>query len=348
MAIPVVSVVLPVRNGERFVEAAIGSIMREREPSREMIVVDDGSSDGTPAILAGLRRKDSRIVIASQPATGIVAALERGRRYARAPLVARLDADDIAYPGRLAAQVAAFEADPDLVLLGTALDRIGEAGGRPRGAITYPTEHERIVEILPQANVFSHSSVMMRRKAVEAAGGYRSFFTGAEDYDLWLRLAEQGKVGNLAARLGAYRVHEDSVSARSALRQAFSAALARRCAVIRREGGPDPSMAREEPIDLDAEIPPHEPLAAEIRLFRALAFAEPETFTRRRPTDDDLRLLTAPSLAHAERQLAQAAIANMARLGARPSSLSYPAAIAAVVRLDALRAFRLLFGRAAG
>ena len=218
MAIPVVSVVLPVRNGERFVEAAIGSIMREREPSREMIVVDDGSSDGTPAILAGLRRKDSRIVIASQPATGIVAALERGRRYARAPLVARLDADDIAYPGRLAAQVAAFEADPDLVLLGTALDRIGEAGGRPRGAITYPTEHERIVEILPQANVFSHSSVMMRRKAVEAAGGYRSFFTGAEDYDLWLRLAEQGKVGNLAARLGAYRVHEDSVSARPALR----------------------------------------------------------------------------------------------------------------------------------
>lgn len=347
MAIPHVSVVMPVRNGERFLAFALDSVLGERDPARELIVVDDGSTDGTGALLAERRKRDSRIIVVNQPASGIVAALERGRRYARAAFIARLDADDIAYPGRLSAQLAAFEADPDLVLLGTAVDRI-DANGRRRGVIGYPTGHAALAEMLRTANTFSHSSVMMRRSAVESVGGYRPFFAGAEDYDLWLRLSERGKIGNLPLRLGAYRVHGGSVTSQAALRQAFSASLARRCAVLRQEGKPDPSIGREEPIDLDEAVSPRDPLAAEVRLFRALAFAEAETFARRRPTDEDVALLTSASLVHAEKQLAQTALANMVRLKARPPSLSYPAALATVLRLDATRALKILFRTATG
>jgi len=341
LAIPLVSVLMPVRNGEHYLAAALDSVLGERDPILEVIVIDDGSTDGTVAMLEDRRRRDPRVIIVTQPASGLVAALERGRRYARAALIARLDADDIAYPGRLQAQWAAFDANPDLVLLGTALDRI-DARGRPRGVIAYPTDSAVLAAKLPTANVFSHSSVMMRRSAVESAGGYRQFFVGAEDYDLWLRLSERGKIANLAARLGAYRVHGNSVTARSALRQAFSAALARLCAALRRAGKPDPSIGREDPIDLREPVSPGDPLAPVVRLFQALAFAEAEAFAWRRPTDEDAALLTLPSLAHAEKQLAQTALARMVRRRALPPALSYSAALSAIFRLNAARGLTVL------
>lgn len=341
MAVPEVSVLIPVRNGERYLAEALDGMLADDTPTREVIIVDDGSSDGTAAILEARAARDRRIVAVRQPPTGVVAAQELARRHAQAPLIARLDADDIAYPGRLARQVAAFRAEPALVLLGSAVDRIDERGTR-NGLISYATSHEELVAILPRANAFVHSSIMMRSEAVAAAGGYRSLFSGSEDYDLWLRLAERGRIGNLADRLGAYRVHNQSFSERWRLRQTFSAALARRCAALRRAGQPDPGDARDM-VDLDAEPAPDDPLAEDIRLFRALAFAERETFDRRRPTDADAELLLSRSLLHAEKRLAQAALANMIRLKVRPPSLSLPRALGRVLAIDprrAVRAFR--------
>jgi GT2 family glycosyltransferase len=341
MAAPAVSVLIPVYNGERYLDAALAGVLADDDPPREVIVVDDGSTDRTPAILEAWRRKDTRLVVLTQANAGVVAALERGRRAVRAPLIARLDADDIAYPGRFAAQAAAFAADPDLVLLGTALDRI-DAEGERAGIIAYPADPARLAEILPRANAFSSSSVMMRADAVEAAGGYRPLFPAAEDYDLWLRLSEHGRIANLPERLGAYRVHESSMSAVSAVRQALSAALARRCAALRREGKADPALGRAGPPDLDADVDPADPLAAELRLFRALSFADAATFGRRRPTDGDAALIASRPLRHAEKRLAQQAIVNMLRRKALPPSLSALRAVATLLRLDPLRGARLL------
>jgi GT2 family glycosyltransferase len=341
MAAPAVSVLIPAYNGERYLDAALAGVLADDDPPREVIVVDDGSTDRTPAILDAWRQKDARLVVLTQANAGVVAALEHGRRAVRAPLIARLDADDIAYPGRLAAQAAAFARDPGLVLLGAALDRI-DGEGKRTGVIAYPTGSARLLEILPRANAFSSSSVMMRADAVEAVGGYRPLFPAAEDYDLWLRLSEHGRIANLPERLGAYRVHGSSMSAVSAVRQALSAALARRCAALRREGKADPAVGRKAPPDLDAEVDPGDPLAAELRLFRALSFADAATFERRRPTDEDAALITAPSLRHAEKRLAQRAIVNMLRLKALPPSLSATRALARLLRIDPLKGARLL------
>src|SRR5258705_6013357 len=98
MSLPDFSIVLPVRDGAVFLKAAIYCSLSTYHPKREVIIVDDGSTDATSEIIADQARKDSTIVALRQPPLGLVAALERGRMYARAPLTARLDADDPYYP----------------------------------------------------------------------------------------------------------------------------------------------------------------------------------------------------------------------------------------------------------
>lgn len=335
-----VSVILPVRNGAQYLEATLESLRAAREPVLEILVVDDGSTDTTPAIVAAAAGRDPRIVALAQPGLGLVAALEHARGRATAPFLARLDADDLAYPQRFARQLAAFRSDPDLVLLGTAADRI-DADGRATGRLSYPETHQALVGELQRRNPFIHSTVMMRAAAAAAAGGYRRFFLAAEDYDLWLRLAERGRVGNLPERLGAWRRHGASVTGQMALRQAFAAALARRCAELRRRGEPDPSDGWAEPIDFADPAQDAGAFAAECRRFRALAFAEPTAFATRPPTGADIGELLAARRGAADARLAQAALLNILRRNAAPAGTSRARLVAAAIAIDPAHALRL-------
>lgn len=186
MSTPIVSVIMAVYNGEPWIAEAIDSILGQTLTDFELIVVDDGSTDDTVRILG--QRGDRRITVLRQERGGQTAALNRGLRVARAPLLARLDADDVALPDRLERQVAFLAADPDIGLLGTGCREIAPSGLVVR-TVRPPADDATLRRRLIRANPFIHSSVMFRRSVVEATGVYDESFAVAQDYDLWLRMS---------------------------------------------------------------------------------------------------------------------------------------------------------------
>jgi len=205
-----VSVVMSAYNAERYVRAAVGSILSQTFSDFELVVIDDGSRDGTGEILAGYG--DPRIRVIRQVNRGLIASLNLGIELARGEFIARMDADDVAYPRRLERQVAFLDANPDVGMVGTAYDEIDERGS-VIGHRCHPTEHEALRRALIRYNPFFHSSVMIRRSVLEAVGPYdetRSFLV--EDYDLWFRVARVTRVANLPETLMQRRYGTHNIS----------------------------------------------------------------------------------------------------------------------------------------
>jgi glycosyltransferase involved in cell wall biosynthesis len=205
---PPISVLMCVYNGAPLVGQAVASVLAQTHGDLELIVVDDGSTDGTPDVLAAVA--DPRLRVQHQTRTGLTRALNRALAVARGPLVARLDADDVALPERLARQRAFLAAHPEVGLLGTAAREEDPGGGRPR-IVQPPTADAALRRALIRANPFVHSSVMVRRELLERAGGYDERLAVAQDYDLWMRLARLTGLANLSdvlvvRRLGGGRV----------------------------------------------------------------------------------------------------------------------------------------------
>ncbi len=249
MSTPSVSVVMAVYNGERWLAETLASLAGQTFGDFEIVAIDDGSTDGSTAILAEAAARDVRYRVITQANRGLVASLNRGLAEARAPLVARIDADDIAEPERFARQVAFLEAHPQVAVLGSAIRIIGEDGvfGRLQ---SYPRGPAAVAADMLHGCALAHPSVMMRREAVLAAGGYREAFRHAEDYDLWLRLGERHGLDNLPEPLLRYRQHGTSVSFRNRQQQALATFVARYCAYARRSGKPDPLHGFNQPMDL--------------------------------------------------------------------------------------------------
>jgi hypothetical protein len=205
-----VSVLMPVFNGEAFVREAIASILGQTWTDFEFLIVDDGSTDATPRIVASFR--DPRIRVITSPAReGIARALNRALAAATAPLVARQDADDVSHPTRIEKQIAFLDANPSVALVGTQVRVIGGRGRflQPPGwrrALT----HEGIRFQSLFDNPFIHGSVVFRRDAV---GLYDATFTAAEDFDMWSREAARHTVRNLPEALLDFRVHAASMAA---------------------------------------------------------------------------------------------------------------------------------------
>ena len=224
-AAPLISVIMPVWNSERYVAEAIESILGQTFADFELLLVDDGSTDATPDILRRYEKADPRVRILWQAHGGIVAGLNRGLREARGELIARMDADDVALPERFATQIAFLQSHPSCVVAGTAMINI-DPNGAPIDTQETETDPDLLLRNLlllnpaPKSGI-AHPTVMMRRGDAEAVGGYRAEFDSVEDVDLWLRLAERGSLGNLPAVLLRYRLHEASVSHR---RQAYQSA----------------------------------------------------------------------------------------------------------------------------
>jgi glycosyltransferase involved in cell wall biosynthesis len=240
MTLPLVSVVLPVRDGAAFVATAIGSILAQTFDAFELLVIDDGSRDATPTIAGDRAAQDRRVRVVTQPPLGLVPALNRGLAEARGCYVARMDADDVALPERLARQVAALEWHPNLVALGSACDVIGR-DGTVLGRRSPPLEPDAIRDALRRGNCMIHPTMMLRRAAVLAAGGYRGAFRHAEDFDLWLRLSERHDLMNLPETLLAYRQHAGQSSWQELEQRSLSELGALVVAKRRRAGGDDPA-----------------------------------------------------------------------------------------------------------
>lgn len=210
MATPAVSVLMGVRDGAPWVVDAVESILGQSFGDLELIVVDDGSTDDTPVLLA--RIQDPRLAVERQAPAGLTRALVRALARARAPLIARLDADDVARADRLAQQTAYLASHPDIGLLGSAA-RVVDASGREAGEIRPPEGDAALRRALIRRNPFVHSSIVARRLLVVRAGGYDPAFPVAQDYDLWLRLAPLTRLGNLPEPLVTRRLVPGRVTA---------------------------------------------------------------------------------------------------------------------------------------
>jgi hypothetical protein len=209
---PVVTVLMPVYNGEPFLKDAIGSILRQTYREFELLIIDDGSTDGTPNTLAESQRRDSRIVVHRQANQGLTATLNRGLSVARGTFIARMDQDDVALPTRLAKQVAFLSDRPDVAILGTAYWLIDQKG-RHVDLKRFPTSdlHIRWTNLLAPA--FAHPTVMLRRDLLLENGlWYDSAFPDVEDYDLWRRVLRHSRGANLGEALLDYRCHPGSMS----------------------------------------------------------------------------------------------------------------------------------------
>jgi glycosyltransferase involved in cell wall biosynthesis len=212
MSEPRVSVVMPLYNAARHLPQSLDSVLAQTFTDFEIIAVDDGSSDRTLKILREYEARDPRLRVLSRPNTGIVGALNDGLSMARPPLIARMDGDDVCLPTRFERQVAYMDEHPECVLLGSQVLLIDDDGSPicPHPQTRYA--HGEIDDAhLGTGWPVVHPSIMLRKAAVERVGRYREQYKWLEDLDLFLRLAEIGKLANLRETLLHYRLHLASV-----------------------------------------------------------------------------------------------------------------------------------------
>jgi GT2 family glycosyltransferase len=266
------SVMMPVYNGAAYLREAIDSVLAQTVQDFELLIMDDGSTDDTPAILEHYAGQDQRVRLFLRPHQGLIASCNELLRLATTEIVAVAHADDICLPDRLERQLAVMSEDSSLWILGTTAILIDKRG-RQRRRWRVPTGSVAVNSELERRCCMVHSSCMMRAGNILAIGGYRPAYECAEDYDLFLRASEHGKVDNLAMVGVLYRQHESNVSHRGNLRQAVSTDLARATHFMRLAGRPDPTEgltsapALEDPI-LSELIPP-----PQVELHRATALA---------------------------------------------------------------------------
>lgn len=235
-----VSVLMPVYNGARYLAEAVESILAQTFADFEFVIVDDGSTDRSAAMLDEYARRDPRIRIIRRPNTGIVGALNDAIAESSAPLIARMDADDVSLPQRVEKQVAYMGEHPECVALGSRV-----IGIDPYGCVLFESEHKLAHEEIDKELLngvgwaIVHPVAMLRRHAVERVGRYRKQWQWVEDLDLFLRLAEIGKLANLPDQLLRYRQHTESINR---TRSAEQARLADACVreAYRRRGSEAP------------------------------------------------------------------------------------------------------------
>jgi hypothetical protein len=236
---PVVSIVMAAHNAARHLAETMDGIFAQTSDSWELIAIDDGSTDDTGDILDRYAKEDTRIRVIRQGNRGLAASLNSGVAEARGLYIARLDADDVPMPHRLATQVAWLDRHPEVVMVGSSAIYLAE-GIRTNTLKSVPTDPRTIRRLLVHGNCMIHPTVVMRKSALMAAGGYRTCFRAAQDYDLWLRMVEQGPIANIAEPLIYYRIHSEQATVRKLHQQVWGVIAAQHAARQRRAGRPDP------------------------------------------------------------------------------------------------------------
>jgi glycosyltransferase involved in cell wall biosynthesis len=216
---PLLSVVLPFYDGAPFLEEAAGSVLDGSFSEIEVVLVDDGSTDGSRAIADAFARKDERVRIVEQEHEGLVPALNSGIAHARSDLIARMDADDVCHPDRFRIQRDFLDSHPDISAVSCLVEPISNkpiTDGTRRYVewLNRSVSPEQIARDLYIESPLPHPSVTYRRSAVESVGGYRAY-DGPEDYDLWLRMACAGhSFAKVPQHLLKWRFHDGNLSRR--------------------------------------------------------------------------------------------------------------------------------------
>lgn len=240
---PRVSVVMPVRNALPFLDASIASILTQSFTDFEFIIGDDGSTDGSRARLTEWASRDQRIKVFFGEGDGLgpVGSSNWVAGLATSPLVARMDADDISGQDRLMAQVAALDADPSAILVGSVFNCIDSTGKLVR-----PPERHHLPDLYSKKLPFAHGSIMYRRDAFEVICGYRQNCDFWEDLELYWRIAEQGRLLVLPEAHYSYRFnqgHSRMVTQRRKVEDALDLML--RCCAARSRGESYESLLSE-------------------------------------------------------------------------------------------------------
>jgi len=210
---PLVSIVIGAYNAERYLAQTLDSLLAQTMRDFELIVVDDGSEDRTFEILKEYENRDPRMRPLRIPHGGIVDAANAGLDAARAELIARADADDIHMPERLQKQVHYLEAHPEVVAVGSRMQMI-EPYGSPLRDSDHKLAHEEIEAALLTADGWAlpQPAAMLRKSVAMKVGAYRKDYLWSEDLDLFLRMAEIGRLANLPDVLVQYRIHPNSTN----------------------------------------------------------------------------------------------------------------------------------------
>jgi glycosyltransferase involved in cell wall biosynthesis len=228
MSIPAVTVVFRAYNCSKFIGQAIDSILAQTFQDFEIVIVDDGSTDGTDVILKAYAQQDQRIrLIRNEPNQGPVKTMNIGVRNARGEFVAVHDSDDISLPHRLETQVNFLKSHPEVALIGGGALFIDEEGELLRVGTDRRRVGEEVKLFLEKGQAFIHSSVMYRRTCIEAIGLYDEFFTSSHDYDMTLRMASIFRIVYYEEPLVKWRRLNSGITNKQQSFQAAFAELAR-------------------------------------------------------------------------------------------------------------------------
>lgn len=243
--LPHVSVLISCFDGATWLQEAIDSVLTQTFDDFELILVDDGSTDGSLQIMEQAQSSDDRVTLVRKGHSGLTDSLNVGLGKAKGRWIARLDSDDLCDPDRLAEQVSYAE-QHDVVLVGSGFVEIDVAGNSVKSG-RYPANHSALVRRLVRSwGFFPHSSAFFDREAALKAGAYNPLFLKSQDRDLWLRLAEMGKLDCISRSLVKVRKHAQSVS-NSAIghSQFVYGTAASVCFLLRQAGADDPSADKD-------------------------------------------------------------------------------------------------------
>jgi glycosyltransferase involved in cell wall biosynthesis len=264
---PAISVLMSVYNGGRHLYGATQSILMQRFTDFEFLILNDGSTDDSSVILQELAAGDARIKLIERENRGLVASLNELVMAASAPLIARMDCDDIALDTRLEKQIAFMRAHPEIGVLGTNTHELDDDDRLYACTDLHATDAAGLRAALATGSPICHPSVLMRTELVRSVGGYREAFRHAEDYDLWLRLSEISNLTNLPDRLLLYRRSIGQVSQKYGYAQTLAAVVAWEAHSLRLTGQKDPfdDIQAMPPIDVLADMFPAPGVYANIR-----------------------------------------------------------------------------------
>ncbi|MDE2636615.1 MAG: glycosyltransferase family 2 protein [Chloroflexota bacterium] len=268
---PLVSVVMPVFSGERFLAEAIESILAQTFTDFEFIIVDDGSKDRSAEIADAYAEHDNRIrVVKLERNRGEAEARNHGIAFARGEFIAAMDCDDVSLPQRLQRQLDVLARNPEIGVLGTGAQAVNEEL-RPLFNFDLPQQHALIVFNLFVGSFFIHPSAMMRRDVLSDVGGYEPSRLTAPDTELWSRLMWRTRFANLPERLLLYRWHDAQIHrTRDAVAMKQSSDVRER--LLKRLWGevPRESLVRFERIQRDEKLGPLDRRRARRDLARLL------------------------------------------------------------------------------
>lgn len=239
-----ISVLMPAYNAARFLSEAIQSVLAQTYRHFEFFLIDDGSTDDTPAIARAAAARDARIKIITHPNKGMANSLNDAMHQTQGEWIARIDADDLMEPDRLRRQIAFLRENPDLVVASSLVHYIDEDGQVIGRNVSRFTSRQTIAEYVAHhwPIGFHHPASIFRKDVILSLGGYRPEFTPAEDLDLWNRVVDAGhSVLVQDEYLTRYRIHSSSVTVKRFRVSEAKARWVESCILARHEHRPEPT-----------------------------------------------------------------------------------------------------------